>query len=139
ESKIRVDSSKAKQVSEWSGGSRDGDRPQTAQGLYNPSGIVRQIQFNELLQDVNSSRNHALRALDFTWRLSVEKVLQQRDNQIREAILVARVKFAVGPAETLTADVNQPLPTNLWLGELPGDKKTRPALAGMLAQDTFVP
>ena len=63
---------------------------------------------------------------------------QARDAQIREAILVARVKFAAGPAETLTADVNHPLPTNLWLGELPGEKKTRPTLAGMLAQDTFV-
>jgi hypothetical protein len=138
EIKIGLESAKGKGISEWSGGARDGDRPQTAQGVYNPSNLVRTILFSERLNPANNVPNHTLRTLDMSWRLRVKEVFQQRDNQIREAILVARVKFALGPAETLTASVNSPLPTNLWMGELPADKKTRPALAGTLAQDTFV-
>ena len=138
EIKIGLEAAKGKGISEWSGGARDGDRPQTAQGVYNPSNLVRTIMFSERLNPANNVPNHSLRTLDMSWRLRVKELFQQRDNQIREAILVARVKFALGPAETLTASVNSPLPTNLWMGELPGDKKTRPALAGTLAQDTFV-
>jgi hypothetical protein len=138
EIKISLESTKGKGVAEWSTGSRDGDRPQTAQGLYNPSNLVRTILFSERLNPANNVPNHSLRTLDLSWRSRQKDVLQQRDNVIREAILVARVKFALGPTELLTASVNNPLPTNLWMGELPGDKKTRPPLAGTLAQDTFV-
>jgi len=138
EIKISLESTQGKGVTEWSAGSRDGDRPQTAQGLYNPSNLVRKFQFSERLDPANNTSNHSLRTLDLSWRSRTKDLLQQRDDHIREAILVARVKFALGPAEMLTASVNNPLPTNLWMGELPGDKKTRPSLAGTLAQDTFV-
>jgi hypothetical protein len=124
---------------EWAVANRDGNRLQTAQGAYNPSTFMRQIQFHERVSNPDSSRNHALRALDLSWRLDqAEPARNVRDNRIREAILVARVKFATGSAEALTADVNNPLPTNVWLQDLPGPNRVRPRLDGIMAQDTFV-
>lgn len=124
---------------DWAVSNRDGDRVQTAQGLYNPSPLMRQIQFHERVDHANTTRNHALRVLDLSWRLDQPEANRNvRDVRIREAILVARVKFAAGAAEALTADVNNPLPTNLWLHDLPGANKVRPRLDGIMAQDTFV-
>ena len=138
EIKVRFEGRHKKFISEWEAGGKDGDRLQTAQGLYNPSSLLRKTQFNErLLDNANTSRNHALRLLDLSWRLR-EEPLAIRDTSIREAILVARVKFTTGSAEALTRDANQPLPTNLWLGDLPSANKVRPPLAGLMAQDTFV-
>ncbi|GEM_PF-6709654 len=140
EIKVHFEDSHKKGLTDWLAAGKDGERPQTAQGLYNPSALLRQLQFNDRFEanNNNNARNHALRQLDLSWRLREEPVMFQREFGMREAILVARVKFVAGAAEALTADPNHPLPTNLWLGDLPGEKKTRPALAGILAQDTFV-
>ncbi|MCI0683832.1 MAG: hypothetical protein L0Y71_17135 [Gemmataceae bacterium] len=123
---------------DWAQSQRDGPRLQTAQGVYNPSPLLRQIQFNERVDHANTSRNHAFRALDLSWRIKDDPLGLVRDRSIREAILVGRVKFVTGQAENLTADVNQPLPTNLWLHDLPGPNRVRPRLDGLMAQDTFV-
>ncbi len=135
---LSLELGQGKKISEWAPAGKDGNRLQTAQGApYNPSPLMRQIQFNEAVNVANTSRNHALRPLDLSWRIRSENDLA-KERGVREAILVGRVKFAVGAAESLTGDVNNPLPTNLWLGDLPAPNKTRPALVGVLAQDTFV-
>jgi hypothetical protein len=138
ELKIALEHGHAKEMSQWFAAAEDGSRIQTAQGLYNPSNIIRKALFNERVSaNVNEIRNHGLRPLDLSWRLK-EEPIGQRDQRLREAILVARVKFEVGNAETMTTSADSPLPTNLWLGALPSDGGTRPELAGILAQDTFV-
>jgi hypothetical protein len=81
-------------------------------------------------------RNHGLRRVDQSWRLSSER--WQRPGVTREAILFGRLARARGSAETLTADLDPRMPTHLWLGELPGEGKSRPTLAGSLVQDTFL-
>jgi hypothetical protein len=115
-----------------------GARPNTSQGLYDPTGIVKQIFFQEQLDQQHTLGNHSLRRLDLSWRLYKEPTLDRIDRSTREAILVARVKFQTGSAETLTADPASPLPTNLWLGSLPEMGGSRPTLAGNMNQDTFV-
>jgi len=138
ELKIALEQSHGKEISQWFAAAADGGRIQTAQGLYNPSTVMRKALFNERVSNnVNEIRNHLLRPLDLSWRLK-EEGAGPTEQRIREAIIVARVKFEVGNAETMTASVDAPLPTNLWLGAIPGDGGTRPELAGILAQDTFV-
>jgi hypothetical protein len=138
EKQIALEASQGKKISEWSSGGEDGHRVNTSGGLYNPSPIIRQVLFSEWLNVGDNLRNHGLRSLDMSWRLQEDPGPAKRDERIRDAILVARTAFAAGSAEHRQADVNQPLPANLWLGALPGDGGSRPELAGILAQDTFV-
>lgn len=140
EAKIHFELGDGKSMTDWlsGGGNRDSERLQTAQGVYNPGPLMRRIQFNDPQGVAASTANHALRALDMTWRLQGALPLGRHDNSVHEAIMVARVKFTTGLADTVSRDSNQPLPTNIWVGELPGPGKARPRLDGVLAQDTFV-
>jgi hypothetical protein len=80
-----------------------------------------------------------LRPLDLGWRIKDDRLFGQNDRRTREVILFARVRPPVGAAESLTNDPKNPLPTKLWLGDLPDhEKKTRPALSGQLNQDTYI-
>ncbi|MCI0377914.1 MAG: hypothetical protein L0215_09925 [Gemmataceae bacterium] len=108
---------------------------QSVQGLYNPTGLVKQALFYEKFDVGNSTRNFALKPLDQSWRVKEEFADKQKSG-VREAILYARVRFERGPAETIAA--GQSMPTHLWLGGLPLPGETRPALAGTMAQDTYV-
>jgi hypothetical protein len=134
--KLALQAGEEKSIGDWKVAGSDGQRIQTAQGQYNPGLVLRDILFHEQTDNVAALRNHALRALDLSWRLQDEPAF--RDQRLREAILVARVKFAFGSAEAMAKDVNHPLPTNLWVGAMPGDAPRPPELAGILAQDTFV-
>jgi hypothetical protein len=71
------------------------------------------------------------------WRIT-EEPRGQRDTRTREAILIGRVRYPTGSAETMAADSNKPLPTKLWLGDLPTSGGPRPTLSGQLNQDTYV-
>lgn len=119
--------------------SRQVQQQQTRMGWQNPgvslplTSYMKSMMFYGYGSTASGNlHNSGLRHLDQRWRLD-------RDNR-DEAILVGRAAPPVGqsgegPAETvaqggLTA-------TQLWLGELPGQGK-RPALAGTLAQDTYV-
>jgi hypothetical protein len=100
--------------------------------------IVKQMLFHDFIDGGHVQRNHLLRPLDFGWRID-DRFFGQNDRRTREVILFARVRPKVDAAETLTIDPKNPLPTKLWLGDLPDqEKKPRPALSGQLNQDTYI-
>jgi hypothetical protein len=137
--KLFLEDKQARAPREWAADlGAGGQRPSTSQGLYDPSGIIKELLFHEQLDQTQSRANHSLRRLDLSWRLYKEPPRGLPDRRTREAILVARVKFATGTAAELTNDPANPLPTNLWLGRLPEMGGERPALPGFLNQDTFV-
>jgi hypothetical protein len=137
--KVQLDAHQARLPREWySEMAAGGQRPSTSQGLYDPSSIVKQVLFHEQLDPTHTLGNQALRRLDLSWRLYEEPPRALPDRRTREAILFARVKFLSGDARALTSDPSQPLPTQLWLGELPAAGRTPPPLTGTLNQDTFI-
>jgi hypothetical protein len=85
-----------------------------------------------------SFANDGLRWLDESWRIGTLPALEgmggtrYRD----EVILVARVVVPSGAAETVAQ--HGASATRLWLGDLPGAGKQRPALKGFLSQETYV-
>jgi hypothetical protein len=125
---------------DWFGQSAniDARRPNTNQGTYDPTGIVKQMLFHEQFDTTRNLSNHSQRRLDLSWRLAPEPAAGQIDRRTREAILVGRLRFRSGAAEDLTNDAGQPLPTRLWLGALPGIGQARRTLDGTMNQDTFV-
>jgi hypothetical protein len=136
---VSLDHRNQRTPADWSTDNTRGvERLNTSQGLYDPSGIVRQMLFFDQLDQQHTLSNHSLRRLDLSWRLYKEPTRDQVDRRTREAILVARVAFVHGPAEELTRKTSTPLPTNLWLGSLPEMGGARPELVGNLNQDTFV-
>jgi hypothetical protein len=137
--KIGLDHRNQRAPADWSTDNSGGvQRPNTSQGLYDPSGIVRKMFLFDQLDQQHALSNHSQRRLDLSWRLYKEPTRDQVDRRTREAILVARVAFVHGPAEELTRSASAPLPTNLWLGSLPETGGTRPSLVGTLNQDTYV-
>ena len=107
----------------------------SVQGMYNPTNLIRQAMFFQKNDQGNNARNHSMRHLDFSWRLQTEA--RQGETRLREAILYGHVAFQRGPAESVTTGA-APLPANLWLGDIPEPGKTRPTLAGTMAQDTYI-
>ena len=103
-----------------------------------PAALVKTILFHEKIDTQHSLRNHLLRPLDLGWRLRAERRDVQGHRGVREAILFARVRSLSGKGEALTTDANTPLPTKLWLGDLPEPGKTRPELLGDLNQETYI-
>ncbi len=82
--------------------------------------------------------NAGLRRFDQTWRLRalVEYPLPDRVHYRDEAVLIARAPMVSDHAEEVT---KHPVsPSRLWLGELPGAGRERPALRGYLTQETYV-
>ncbi len=102
---------------------------------------MKQMLFHERFDTPSAwGRNHLLRPLDLGWRIMKDdRLLGQRDLRAHEAILFAEVRPPVGDSESLTRSADNPLPTKLWLGDIPNDdRKTRPPLSGQLNQDTYV-
>lgn len=88
--------------------------------------LMRSVLFNKMDQGTGW-QNSGLRHLDQSWRL-------KRTNEV---VVWGRIAPAQpGSAEDVTTDVVSP--SRLWLGDLPGPKKTRPSLAGRLSQRTYV-
>jgi hypothetical protein len=82
--------------------------------------------------------NSGLRRFDQTWRLREQREFQARGRAgyRDEAILVARAPLYMGPAEELEGQDRSP--SRLWLGELPGKDRQRPATPGHLFQETYL-
>jgi hypothetical protein len=82
--------------------------------------------------------NAGMRELDQSWRLAVlPEFPPPADPRFRnEAILVARTRMLCDNAEAVTA--HPASPTRLWLGSLPADGGERPAVPGVLTQETYL-
>ena len=106
--------------------------------IQDPTRIVKQILIHEAKDVAGTVPNHGFRPLDLSWRFEDAKNKVAVAGEIREAVLVARVAFRNASLEAATTDDAQPLPTKLWLGDLPAPEKTRPPLQGQIYQDTFV-
>jgi hypothetical protein len=112
-------------------------RPNAAE-TQPPSGRQVQRPACELMKDLlfheadprKDLRNSGLHDLDQGWRF-LDPL-----HAVDEVILVARTAPLDGPAEEVTQ--NGVSATRLWLDQLPGAGKTRPRLAGTLAQETYV-
>ena len=82
--------------------------------------------------------NAGLRRFDQTWRLRElpEYPPPDRTRYRDEVILVARAPLLCDDAEVVTA--HPASPSRLWLGELPAADRTRPRVAGVMTQETFL-
>jgi hypothetical protein len=125
------------------GGGRQGGRGFPEQETIAPGAMqdpwpwLRRLLFFESIQQKSNMRNHLLRTLDWSWRVVRDEGMLNKE-RVREAVLIARLAAAQGPAQTLQADNDPRLGTLLWLGALPGSDKTRPELQGNLTQYTIV-
>lgn len=115
---------------------QNGPQVRRDEQVFEPGPILRQLFFAEKVRAGSQQSNQALRPLDQSWRL--EDFQGKKDTGVRTAILIGRLPRAQGSAETLTAENDARLPTQLWLGGLPGENWTRPALTGTLIQDTYI-
>jgi len=115
----------------------DDNAPQDSAGNANQTRIVKQFLVHESFDTQRAIRNHLLRPLDLGWRIK-EEPRGQRDRRVREAVLIGRVRYPAGNAQTMTDSTDKPLPTKLWLGDLPDGGRPRPDLSGQLNQDTYV-
>ncbi|MHB1423755.1 MAG: hypothetical protein ACYC3I_11285 [Gemmataceae bacterium] len=79
--------------------------------------------------------NSGLRRFDEGWRLLALGEGQQRRYR-DEVILVARTPPRGDRAEAVAQD--DVSPTRLWLDELPGTRRQRPAVSGYIQQETYV-
>jgi hypothetical protein len=136
----------------WAGQAPVGFQPELGhfeqrppQIAYDPTAIVKQILFHEKTDPQSNLRNYSLRPLDQSWRLREEDFAgQPRETRVREVILYGRLKRQIGPADTVSRSTDQPLPTMLWLDDLPEktedgkSNKTWPGLNGTLVQDTYI-
>jgi hypothetical protein len=109
---------------------------------YRPTPLIKQLFFFDKLHIVGgSTRNHSLRPLDQSWRLKqFPAQLDELSTTVRTAILVARLARAEGNTYQLHTSNDPHLPTQLWLGALPGDKdaKNKLNLSGTMIQDTYI-
>jgi hypothetical protein len=65
-----------------------------------------------------------------------EYPLPDRPRYRDEIILIARAPMLCDRAEDVSTHAASP--SRLWLGELPGGERTRPALKGFITQETYL-
>jgi hypothetical protein len=96
--------------------------------------LLRAMLFHRHERQGLGMLNSGWRHLDQQWRLTAQagSIDVYRD----ETILLARAATRFGRAEELTEGPDSP--TRLWLGALPVAGGKRPALPGLLTQDTYV-
>jgi hypothetical protein len=132
--KVSLNQHRPIKMDEWvSARDTEGTGPQ----VFNPTQTIKKLLFLQSTDPTGLDLNHSQRRLDQSWRLGME-ARQDWPGATREVILFGRLARARGSAERLTADGDPRLPTHLWLGEVPGEGKTRPPLPGTLVQDTYL-
>ena len=106
-------------------------------GLYNPTGTMKKILFYENADPSNVLHNQLLRHLDYSWRFQKE---DGKYGGLREVVLYARVRYRSGQIDSLCEDAGNPLPTHIWLGNLPGTNQAKrpPLSGGTMNQDTYI-
>jgi hypothetical protein len=135
--KLVLEPKRAVKMDAWASANAQDAQARFSQSVVNPTPTVKQLLFLQSIDSTGQERNHSLRRLDQSWRLSTSR-WSGRSGMTREAILFGRLARASGSAEGLTAGRDPRLPSYLWLGEVPGEGKTRPALPGTLTQDTYL-
>lgn len=101
-----------------------------------PTITMKTILFHERTR-FGSIHNHLLRGLDQSSRLETKRVFGA-DPSVREVIVYARLKQKHGKSAELGQSTDQPLPTQLWLGELPDGSSPRPDVLGSMTHDTYI-
>ncbi|HMF17572.1 MAG TPA: hypothetical protein VKE98_10220, partial [Gemmataceae bacterium] len=112
------------------GWSTEPSRVPQSQNNFHPAEIIKKISFHRKVDAGEQRRNQALHRLDQSWRI------QGKQPGIRDVILFGRLAPLHGHPEDLAA--NNPLPTHIWLDDVPGAGKTRPSLAGTMNQDSYI-
>jgi hypothetical protein len=113
------------------GWANSGGVPQT-KSAFSAAAIVKEICFHKKVDNAQLRRNQALNRLDFSWRIQEKR----SENSLRDAILFGRLAPLHGNPEDLAA--NNPLPSLLWLDDVPGSGNPRPRLSGVMNQETFI-
>src|SRR5229473_7890580 len=103
--------------------------PQT-QTNFHPTAVLKEILFHKKVA-TGQGRNQALHRLDLSWRIQ-----KTEQTGVRDVILFGRLAPLHGSPEDLAA--NNPLPTLLWLDDVPGSGKARPTLSGVMNQETYI-
>jgi hypothetical protein len=133
--RITLEGRPRQEVQRWArAAGRPGEVPGSGGRWFDPTQTVKQLLFHDKIDTAGNVRNNALRPLDLSWR--VRDDFRPNERATREAILVGRLARAAGKAEGVTGRPESP--SRLWLGDLPGPGKTRPALDGDLVQYTYV-
>jgi hypothetical protein len=125
---LKVNTRAGKELSSWYSrvGQPNNQSNYGQRGFTNLDKPIRgALFFEELNRGTSGDSNSCLRTLDQSWRLG-----------LGEAILLARFAPQQGPAETVTQHLASA--SRLWLGKLPAAGETRPALDGILRQDTYI-
>jgi hypothetical protein len=125
---VALENRDGKEIQGWLGERQD--QGQFPHGLYDPTDTIKSMLFLEKIDVARVQRNYFLRRLDQSWRL------RPHDDDAPEAIVYGRMQRFTGAAEGVNSD--HPLPTRLWLHDLPGPEKSRPGLQGSMTQDTYV-
>jgi hypothetical protein len=135
--KVRLDITRKKDFNSWL--SQPDPEVEGPRKLpFNASLSMKQILFHERHGNPFGMGNHSLRPLDLGWRVRSVTWAGDRDRRTREVILFARARSRSGAAQELQTDVQQPLPSRLWLGDTPGPGKSCPELRGYLNQETYI-
>ncbi|MFO0969066.1 MAG: hypothetical protein U0793_26225 [Gemmataceae bacterium] len=103
---------------------------------FDATSVVKAIMFHDKTR-FGGAQNHALRNLDQSWRLEGKLRAVGTDTSLHEVIVYARLKQRHGKAADIVNSKDQPLPTRLWLGALPG-AGTPPEIEGTLTHDTYL-
>jgi hypothetical protein len=130
---VTRDPSRQIEIGRWSPPlvGQDWERPSRK---FEASPVVQMLCFHEAIDIDKHFTDHSFRRLDESWRLTDQNRHLYRGT--REAVLYGRLPRNDGAAEQVNAGTQTP--TRLWLGDLPGPEKTRPALAGSMIQDTYI-
>ena len=121
----------AEDIMGWSG--KSSAIPQT-QAKFHPTVIIKEIAFHKKVDTGQQRRNQVLQRLDLSWRILQKPKTHQTG--VRDAILFGRLTPLHGAPENLAA--NNPLPTLLWLDDVPGSGNPRPGLSGIMNQETYI-
>jgi hypothetical protein len=97
---------------------------------------MKSLLFHKASND--QTPNSGLRQLDQSWRLGPqpEYPVPDQTHFRDEAILFARTKVEIGPADAVTKAGASP--SRLWLGDLPGARAERPSVNAALKQETYL-
>lgn len=136
-----INSTRRTTINSWASGNMpQNQQPWDMDGAANlhffPGSLVLQYYFFDKSEAAGNVGNHMYRNLDQSWRIRENRA---GDQMVRTATLVGKLARAEGRGGRLNGAGNPLVPSDLWIGTLPGgETKQPPALAGSLVQETYV-